>query len=215
MKRPDIRVVGAILLIVAGVLFLLQNLGILGGAIALLWALLFGTGGALFLYVFLVNRANWWAIIPGFALLSLAATVAVSELLPWVGGSWTGTIFLAGIGLGFWVVYFFNREHWWAAIPGGVLITIGLVTGLSSVLEGFEVGGIFFIGLGLTFALLSRLRTPEGRMQWALVPAGVMLVMGLVITAAATELLRDWWPVGLILAGLYIIISAFAFRRSE
>ncbi len=214
MRRFEIRVVGGILLIAAGVLFLLQNLGVLAVGIYL-WPLLFGAGGAVFLYVFLTNRANWWAVIPGFVLLSLAAVIALDQFAPQVEETWGGAIFLGGIGLAFWVVYFVKREHWWAIIPGGVLLTIALVAGLSSVLEDIEMGGVFFLGLGLTFALLSFLPTPEGRMKWALIPAAVLLVMGLLITAAATAVLNYLWPAVLILAGLYLIFRTFASRQGQ
>jgi len=215
MKRFETRVAWGILLIAGGVLFLLQNLGILGGGIALLWALLFGAAGVIFLYVFLTDRANWWAVIPGFVLLSLAVLIVLNQLAPGVGGTWGGALFLGGVGLGFWVIYFVNREHWWAVIPGGVLLTLALVAGLSSMLEGTEVGGVFFLGLGLTFGLLSFLPTPQGRMKWALIPAAVLLVMGLLITAAFASALNYLWPVALILIGLYLIFRTFGFRQGQ
>lgn len=214
MRQFQMRIVGGILLIAAGVLFLLQNLGIFAVG-DYLWPFLFGAGGLVFLYVFLTDRANWWAIIPGFTLLGLAAMMALNQFVPQVGETWGAALFLGGIGLAFWVVYFTNREHWWAVIPGGVLFTIALVAGLSSILEGIETGGVFFLGLGLTFALLSFLPTPEGRMKWALIPAGVLLVMGLLITAAATAIINYLWPAALILGGLYLLFRAFGFRQSE
>ena len=70
MKRPEIRVIGGVLLIVFGVLSLLQTLGILTGIVDLLWTLLFGAGGLLFLYSFLTNNTNVWALIPGFVSVS-------------------------------------------------------------------------------------------------------------------------------------------------
>jgi hypothetical protein len=215
MRRWEVRGVGGGLLIAVGVLFLLQNLGFLGGSLALLWALLFAAGGVVFLYVLLTDRANWWAVFPGFALLSLAGTIALDRFVPWVGGNWGGALFLGGIGLAFWVLYFINREHWWAVIPGGVLFTLALVTGLSSVFEGLEVSGVFFLGLGLTFGLLSLVPTPEGRMKWALIPAAVLLVMGLLVTAAATAILDYLWPVALILVGVYVIFRTLAPRRES
>jgi len=214
MRQFQVRIVGGILLIAAGVLFLLQNLGIFAVG-DYLWPFLFGAGGLVFLYVFLTDRANWWAIIPGFTLLGLAAMMALNQFVPQVGETWGAALFLGGIGLAFWVVYFTNQEHWWAVIPGGVLFTIALVAGLSSILEGIETGGVFFLGLGLTFALLSFLPTPEGRMKWALIPAGVLLVMGLLITAAATAIINYLWPAALILGGIYLLFRAFGFRQSE
>ena len=94
MKRFDVRDIGAILLIVAGGLLLLQNFGILRSVVALVWALIFAAGGLVFLYVFLTNRANWWAIIPGFALLGLGALIALDEFFPRVGDAWGGAISL-------------------------------------------------------------------------------------------------------------------------
>jgi len=215
MKRLEIRIVGGILLIAAGILYLLQNLGILGGGIALFWALLFGAGGALFLYMFLANRANWWAVIPGFVLLSLAALLALDQFAPKVGGDWGGALVLTGIGLAFWTIYFANRENWWAIIPGGVLLTIALFVGLSSIFEGVEMVGVFFLGLGLTFGLLYFLPSPEGRMKWALIPAAVLLVMGLLFAAAAIAVLKYLWPAALVLIGLYIIFRTFSPRRGQ
>jgi hypothetical protein len=216
MGRFEVRVVGGILLIAAGILFLLQNLGILGGGLALLWALLFGTGGAVFLYVFLTDHAAWWwAVIPGFALLSIGAIIALDRLAPRIGGNWGGVLVLGSIALAFWVIYLTNRENWWAVIPGGVLLTTALITGLSSAFEGIETGGVFLMGLGLTFGLLSLIRTPEGRMKWALIPAAVLLIIGMLVTAATVSLLAYLWPVALILVGLYVIARVLLPRRGE
>ena len=217
MGRFDVRVVGGILLIVCGILVLLQNLGILGGAVDLLWVLLFGAGGVVFLSVFLSDRAHWWALIPGFALLSLGAIIALDRFAPAISGAWSGVVFMSGIGLAFWVIYFLDRENWWAVIPGGVLFTLGLVAGLFSVpvLGGIETGGVFFLGLGLTFGLLSFLPTPQGRMKWALIPSGVLLVMGLLLMAISASLLRFIGPVALILVGLYFIFRPFVSRQSR
>lgn len=213
MKRSKVHIIGGVLLIAAGILFLLQNFGVLTIG-AYVWPVLFGSGGLVFLYVFLTSRDNWWAIIPGLVLLSLAAVSALDQFAPQFDEDWGGAIFLGGIGLAFWMIYFVKREHWWAIIPGGVLFTLALVAGLSSVPEDIE-GGVFFLGLGLTFALLAFLPTPEGRMKWPLIPAGVLLVMGLLIAAAATELLNYLWPAAMILAGGYLLFRATGFRQSD
>ena len=215
MKRFDARTVntvGAILLIVVGILLLLQNFGILGGVVALIWSLIFAAGGLIFLYMFLTNRTQWWAIIPGFTLLGLAALIALDEFFPRVGDALGGMIFLGGIGLAFWVIYFLNREHWWAVIPGGAMFTVALIAGLDAVFEGAETGGVLFLGLGLTFGLLSLLPTPHGRMRWTLIPAAVLLVIGVLITAAATGIFEYLWAIALILAGLYLLLRMFRSR---
>ena len=212
MKRFDARTVntvGAILLIVVGILLLLQNFGILVGVVALIWSLIFAAGGLIFLYMFLTNRANWWAIISGFTLLGLAALIALDQFLPRVGDALGGTIFLGGIGLAFWVVYFLNREHWWAVIPGGVMFTVALIAGLDSVFEGAEMSGVLFLGLGLTFGLLYFLPTPYRQMKGAVIPGDVILMVVLLSTARATGVLEYLWAIALILVGLYLLFRMF------
>jgi hypothetical protein len=212
MKRFDVRAIGGILLIIVGILLLLQNFGILRIVVALIWSLIFGVGGLVFLYMFLTNRTQWWAVIPGFALLGLAALIALDQFLPRIGDILGGTIFLGGIGLAFWVIYFLHREHWWAIIPGGVMFTLALVTVASYVLGGDWAGGVFFLGLGATFGLLYFVPTPHGRMKWALIPAAVLLVMGVLITAVATGGLAFLGGAVLILVGLYFLFRMFRSR---
>jgi hypothetical protein len=74
------------------------------------------------------------------------------------------------------------------------------------------MGGVFFFGLGLTFALLAILPTPEGRLTWAIIPAIVLLVMGALITAAAAQLINYLWPVALVLGGLYLLYRVIRSR---
>jgi hypothetical protein len=201
-----------VLLIVAGVLFLLQSLGIVGFAV-IIWPALIGIASLAFLFVFLsAPQANWWAAIPGFILLGVAGIVALDQLAPEVGEIWSGSLFLGSIALAFWMIYLSNPEHWWAVIPGGVLLTLAVVSGLSPVVEGIETGGILFFGLGLTFALLAFLPTPEGRLTWSIIPAIVFLIVGVFMTAAATQLINYVWPVLLILGGLYLLFRTFGSR---
>jgi hypothetical protein len=213
MRRWTVRVVGGVLLIASGVLSLLSNLGIFVGGLDLLWALLFGIGGALFLYVFLFNREHWWAIIPGFVLISIGVLIALERFAPRLGGDWGGVLVVGGIGLAFWAIYLVKREHWWAIIPGSVMLAIALIIGLSSTLEsaGLDTGGVLLLGLGLAFGLLALVPTPQGRMKWALIPAGVLLVIGLFVTASE-QLLPFVGPAILIVAGLYLVLRVFRSR---
>lgn len=212
MKLFQSRAVWGILLIAVGFLLLLQGIGVLPAA-NLLWPIIFGVAGLVFLRTFLTDRASWWPVIPGLGLLGLAALMLWDQFGPQPIKDWGVVFFMGGLGLAFWIVYFNDRGNWWAVIPGGVLLTIALVLGLSSTLEGIEVGGVFFLGLGLTFGLLAFLPTPEGRMKWALIPAIVLFVIGLLITAAAAEIIKYAWPAALVLAGFYLIFRAFAPRR--
>lgn len=199
------RILWGGLLILGGVMFLLQNLGLLPFG-DIFWGLLFLLAGAFFLSVFFQNRANWWAIIPGFTMLGIG-TAFILEVI--TAGRWSvfsGVIILGSIGLSFLVLYFFEREQWWALIPAGTLFTLAIVAGLDQVLEGYDMGGVFFLGLGLTFAVVALAPVTQPSLRWAWIPAGILLVMGLILLATSVNLINYVWPVLLIVGGGYLVL---------
>lgn len=119
-----------------------------------------------------------------------------------------GSFVLGGIGLAFLFVYLANREFWWALIPAGVMMTLAVVVGLSSVFQGVETGGIFFLGLGLTFAIVALLPNPHGQMKWAFIPAAILGSIGLLLLLVWTAAINYLWAIGLILVGIFLLLRA-------
>ncbi len=209
MRRIDTSIALGLLLTGLGVVFLLQT--VLGVAFVwdIVWALLFGAAGVGFLLAFLGNRERWWAIIPAFALLGIAALIAFGRFL----GEWGGPLFLGALSLGFWAVYLLRRENWWAIVPGGVLLTLAVIPVISDLLEGLAVAGALFLGMAFTFGLVYLLPPQEGRRSWALIPAAALLVMGLLFGVFGIPGLNSFWPVLLILGGLFIVARSFGWER--
>ncbi len=206
------RVLWGGLLIVGGVLFLLQNLEVIHFA-DVIWAVVFAIVGIFVLSFFFADRNNWWALIPGIILLDLALLIALDAFFPSFGDTLGGAIFLGGIGLSFWLIYFLRRDFWWAVIPGGALFTLAAVVIVSSLGYDVESGGVFFIGLGLTFGVLALLPAPGGRLSWAWIPAAILVGMGILILGAAANLAVYVWPAVLILLGLFLIYRTLRPRR--
>jgi hypothetical protein len=207
------RVLWGSLLILAGVMFLLQNLGVFRFG-DLFWGLLFILGGGVFLSIFLQDRLQWWWIIPGFTLLGIGLIISLTVLMPGFMAVIGGSIILGGIGLAFLIVYLLDHERWWALIPAGTMLTLAVVAAISQALPGMETGGVFFLGLGLTFAVVALLPTSAGRMTWAWIPAGVLALMGLLLMAAADSLIGYLWPLIIILAGGFLILRTLLGRPS-
>jgi predicted permease len=206
MRRVEWRVLVGILLVAVGALLLLQTLGIFRFVWDFVWSILFLAGGVAFLVAFLGREEDWWAVIPGMALLGIGALIGLSII--GLGEIIGGAVFLGALSLSFWLVYLRRRENWWAVIPGGVLLTLAVVAGLEQVVPWAETGGLFFVGLALTFGAVYLLPTPQGRMTWALIPAAVLLVVGLVVVLATSTVLQYLWPAVLILFGGFLVLRA-------
>jgi len=203
MKKIRMQYLWGGLLIILGIVFLLQEFTVIGSAFNLLWAILLGVGGVFFLWAYATNEAQWWASIPGMTLIGLTAVVFEDMFPIFSGKEWLGAIFLAFVGLGFWLVYFRRQSFWWAIIPGGTLVTLGLVAGLGNTSLPNE--GIFFLGLGITFALVGLLPAKEYNLQWAYIPAAILAVLGLAQLTLVGAFLTNFWPVLLIIVGGYVI----------
>jgi hypothetical protein len=221
MQNSKRYIVLGVVLIVLGALALLQNLGIvnvfdilpyisiesgdvLGTALI---TLLFAGVGLIFLVVFVVNlQRNWWAVIPGFTLMGLAALIAFGNRMGEAGAG----MFLGAIGFSFLVIYLVRREFWWAIIPAGVLLTLAVMVPLIANLPGDSMLGpaILFFGLALTFLLVFLLPSEEERRKWALYPAAVLAVIGALLLLSLGNLLNYLGAAALILGGGYLVLRA-------
>lgn len=209
MSDQSKRILLGVLLVLAGGVFLLQQLLDIpiGG---LFIALLFIVAGCVFLYFLLKDREKWWLVIPGFTLIGIGAIIAMDKLFPQMAGRFGGSIFLAAVALSFLVVYILKPSQWWPIIPAGILITLALVSGLD-LNNGTASGGLLFLGIGSTFAALGLM--PVGKTEkWPWIPAGICLLLGLVLFASSGVLMRS--AMGWVLALVLIAVGAYFVIRS-
>jgi len=221
MKGSKRYVVLGAVLIALGALALLQNLGIFnlfdvlpyisiepGDVIGtVLVTLLFAGVGMIFLVVFVFNvHRNWWAVIPGFTLMGLAALIAFGNRMGEAGAG----MFLGAIGLSFLVIYLVRREFWWAIIPAGVLLTLAVMISLTSSLSGDSMLGpaILFFGLAVTFLVVYLLRSGDEHRAWALITAGVLGGIGMLLLLSLGNLINYLGAVALIMGGGYLVLRA-------
>lgn len=209
MRRYDPRLLFGVLLVLGGLLSLLDAMGVISNGGGIFWGLIFAAGGLIFLYMLINNRENWWAAFPAFTLLGLAA----SSFLPESLSPFDGLVFFAGISLGFWWVYFTDTQRWWAIIPAGVLLTLGIVSVVDNAASDIATGGLFFLGLGLTFILVAVLPGGNGR-SWALIPGTVLLLFGALLGTPYSGITDYLWPAVLILLGGYFVLRFFINRPS-
>ena len=194
MKRFDPRIVFGFLLLVGGGLALAQAMGYLKDASDIFWGGLFLAAGLVFLTLLL--GGHWWSAFPGFTLAALGVLILLPESLDEFGGA----IFLGGIGLSFWYVYFTSRiERWWAIIPACVLTALAVMIVASQRYE--DLGGAILLG-GIGLAFLFVFLTDRAERWWALIPAGVLVTLAGVTLAA--ERFGEFQTAGFFFFGLAI-----------
>jgi len=190
--------------ILAGLLGFLQAFGFLENASDVFWGVVILLAGFVFLYRFV--GVQWWAVIPALVLAGIGVTLLLPRSLDDLGGS----VFLGATGLSFWLVYLTNRKRWWAIIPGGAVLTLALIAALPERFSDYLQGGVFFIGLALTFLLVAIL----GRMLWAYWPASILGALGvLVFFPAWLQISNYLWAVALMAAGIIVIWRSFRSRN--
>ncbi|MGE5603703.1 MAG: hypothetical protein ACM30E_11670 [Nitrososphaerales archaeon] len=217
MKRLSEAAGWGIFLLLAGVFLLLTNLNVFGTWGELAWAALYALAGLGFLIWFFAGTEHWWRAIPAFTLLGIGATM----LLAWRNielGGWGPSLILFGMALSFWAILIVRKEHWWALVPAGVLTTVAVLFGLWPRLDAGGRTAVLLIGIGLMFLLLYVMRYDEHDARWAAVPAGALLLLGVVTLVAALPLpsvVRDWWPIVLVVAGALLVILGLTRRQAE
>lgn len=85
-----------------------------------------------FLLVYITHPENWWAIIPGGVLLTLAVVALTAEVL---GGTLGGAIFFLGLAATFGLVYVLptpQGRQLWAAWPAGGCTVVGVLVLIGS-----------------------------------------------------------------------------------
>jgi len=194
MKRFDPRIVFGFLLIVGGGLALAQTMGLLRNASDIFWGGMFLAAGLIFLSLLL--GGHWWASFPGFTLAALGVLILLPKSLDAFGGA----LFLGGIGLSFWYVYFTSRvERWWALIPAGVLTALAVMIVVAERYEEYG-GAVFLGGIGLSFFAVYLTNRIER--WWALIPGGVLATLAGVTIAA--ERFGEFQTAGFFFFGLAI-----------
>jgi hypothetical protein len=206
--------VWAVALVVAGILLLLFNLDVLARYEPMaqyIVAGLLGAGGLAALISYLWRRDQWWRLMPGWTLLALAAMVLLS-LNDSVARPTIAAVLFVGLALAFANLYLVNRaEHWWAIIPGGFMLVLAGVISLTVTISRLEtLGAILFAGMGLVFGMVYLL-AGKRRHWWALIPAGVLILFGLLtysVDNTVQNALLRWWPAALIVIGAGVAFYA-------
>ncbi|MBN2043571.1 MAG: hypothetical protein JW757_01020 [Anaerolineales bacterium] len=165
-----------------------------------------------FFVVFLFNpKENWWALIPSWVMVSIGLMVFLLglNLLP---GGVVPLYILGSIALPFLVVFFLNRDNWWALIPAWSLLAIGMMIFLidTRILLNLAIPAYIMFAIAIPFFVVFLNNRKQNR--WALIPGGILGVIGLGFFAG-TNLAKYIIPAVLILFGGWVLVSSFTKKE--
>ncbi len=147
------------------------------------------------------------------ALITLGVVFLLSNLVPERG---RGGLVVLGLGAAFLIGRLTTGRYGYA-VPAGILLGVGTYVTLHD-LESFQAvrgGGLFFVLLGLGFALVYLIGLRPGAV-WPLFPASVLIGLGLVLFGAASfgalasvSWIVGYWPAVLVLLGVWLLFRDY------
>lgn len=188
-----------ILLIAGGGLALAQQMGYLNQLPDSIWMWVFGFVSLVsFLSYAFSGWKDWGWLFPAGVFGGLAVTIALA--VNNVDGSAVASPLFIGLLIPFVAAYLSDRtKHWWALIPGGVMLFLALVTLLVDTTGNDEwIGSMFLFMIGFPFLMVYLNNRTKN--WWALIPAGVLLFLSLIVILSTS--VRGEWIGSLFLFGI-------------
>jgi hypothetical protein len=196
-----------ILLIGAGVLALADQFGYIDDFSPMIWILIFGAISLLGFVSYATSGWKQWGwLFPAGIFGGLALVIALATNN--VGTAAVASPLFFGLLIPFVAAYLSDRtRNWWALIPGGVMLFLGMVTLLVDSVGGEWIGAMVLLLIGLTFLFVylnNRTRT------WALFVAYVFGVLSIApMLASGGDLAAYFGPVFLLSIALPFFLLYF------
>ena len=207
MQSRNRSLVWGILLILFGAALLIE---VYVDLTAWMWVAILAVGGAAVYGVYLMDRSQWALLIPAYVLWVVALMVALITL-DVLRDEAIATYVLASIALPFLAVYARDREKWWALIPAYAMLAVGVMVGLIGlgVLDDLLIPAYVMFAVAIPFFVVY-MRNRE--LWWALVPGGIMGVIGLAFLLAEGAVAYIG-PIALVLVRAWIIVRQFRAKE--
>ena len=196
-----------LLLIGAGVLALAQRMGLVEPFSDTAWMIVFAVISLFGFINYAVSGFREWGwLFPAGIFAGLALTIGLAESS--VDSAAVGSPIFFGLLLPFAAAYLTDRAHnWWALIPGGVMLFLGLTTLLVDLTGGEWIGALFMFMVAVSFLavyLNQRSRT------WALIVAYVTGVLGIApLMASGGDAAAYYGPVFLLAVAIPFFVLYF------
>ena len=174
------------------------------------WVAVLAAAGLGVFGVYFTDRSERGLLIPAYVLWVVAGLVALITLNI-LRDSFVATYVLAAIALPFLVAYLRDRDQWWALVPAYVLVAVGVMVGLivQEVLSELLIPAYVMFAVAIPFFVVY---ARDRKLWWALIPGGIMTVIGLSFLVAQGMFLYVA-AVVLLIAGVWILARQLIRRE--
>lgn len=179
MKSKIIAIFWAVIMIALGVVFLLQEAGMIDyhQLTGKIWVVIFAVfSGFFFLTYFLQGLREWYWLFPAFIFAALALIIGLSGTP--LGEAINGAPVLLAITLPFLMAFLLEpRKAWWALIPAWVMLSLTLVILFKNSFSGNFIGAFVLYSIALPFLVVYLINRQH---RWALIPFAILSVVGFI-----------------------------------
>jgi hypothetical protein len=179
MKSRLINLFWGLVLVAAGVLFYLREIGRVDFEVfsAAVWAAIFGVLAFFFLLTYLVKGVEHWGwLFPALIFAGVSLTIATDGTA--LGGVLSGAPILLSIAIPFIVAYVLDPQNRrWALIPAWVMVVLTSAIFLEPHVNSNLIGALVLFGIGMPFLMVYLMDTSR---RWALIPFGVLTLVGFI-----------------------------------
>jgi hypothetical protein len=179
MKSKWITIFWAMVMIAAGVVFMLREAGMIdfNRLPANIWAVIFLVlSGFFFLTYFLQGVRDWGWLFPATIFASLALIIGLEGTA--VGRLLSGAPLLLAIAVPFLVAFSFEpKQNWWALIPAWVMFCLSVVVLFERRFSGNLIGTIVLYSIALPFLVVYLINRQH---RWSLIPFAALSVIGII-----------------------------------
>ncbi len=187
MKKQLPTIILGLVLIIAGIYAMLNQLGYLEDLSPTSAIVAFALASALFFVIYFVSGIqNWGWLFPAFILAALAGTIAIVDTA--VPEEWIATLILGSVAVPFLVAFLLDRSRTWALVPAFILVFIAIIPGMSTLTTGEWLGALIVAVIGLPFIVVYML-APNN--WWAIIPGGFMVSIAAMILLTTLQLPGD------------------------
>lgn len=179
MKSRWIAIFWSIVMIAAGMIFFLREMGVVSfdQLSTNSWVVIFAVASAfIFLTYFMQGIHNWGWLFPACILGAIALIIGLEDTQ--LGQTLSGAPVLLAIAIPFLVAFAFGpRRNWWALIPAWVMIVISIIVLLEDRINGNIIGTLVLYSIALPFLVVYLL---DRNHRWALIPFAALSIVGLI-----------------------------------